>query len=306
MKRKTIKINFSNLWGGEGLEAWKNTFFPFLNKYYDFVLSPKPDFIVFSNTYKRGMPSLGSRAQKIFFMGEPIDVDMSRCDWAFGYNYVKHPRYMRFPYYTLRLLYTGTPFDSLIKRDVDIDKIVREKTKFCNFLFSNTKDGGTRNRFFQRLSKYKRVDSAGGTLNNMGFTLPGRAHRKAGNQRVYPEKTEFLGQYKFTIAYENDRAGRVKRQEAGYTTEKPVEAMLVNSIPIYRGNPRVGEEFNTKSFISYHDFNSDEAMINKIIEIDNSDKLYRQMLAEPWLHGNKVSRYLDVNILTAQFRRIFG
>lgn len=303
--RKTIKINFKNLWGGEGIESWKNTFFPFLNEYYDFVLSSDPDFIMFSNTYQKEMPDLKCNAQRVFFMGEVIDVDMSKCEWAFGYNYIEDPRYFRMPYYVLRLLYTGTPFDRLIKKDVDIDRIISEKTKFCNFLFSNTKDGKTRNDFFKRLSKYKRVDSVGETLNNMGYVLPGRAHRKVGAHRVYPEKTKFLSQYKFTIAYENDRGKRAKRS-SGCTTEKIVEPMLVNSIPIYRGNSRIGEEFNTKSFISYHDFNTEDDMVNRIVEIDNDCELYREMLKEPWLHGNNLSKYLDIERLTERFREIFG
>lgn len=304
--KKTIKINFENLWGGEGIDAWKNVFFPFLNKYYNFVLSDRPDFVVFSNTYGREMPIVKTNATKIFFMGEPVDVDMSKCDWAFGNNYIDHPNYIRFPYYVQRLLYTGIPFDDLIKKDINIDQIVKEKTKFCNFLFSNTKDGDIRNRFFKKLSKYKRVDSAGKSLNNMGYILPGRMYTVEGNRRTYPEKFNFLRQYKFTISYENNRGTRVKHQDAGYTSEKPVEPMLVNSIPIYRGNPRIGEEFNSKSFVNFHDFKSEEEMIEYIIKIDQDDELYRKMLREPWLHGNRPSKYLDLNLLIQNFRRIFG
>lgn len=47
-------------------------------------------------------------------------------------------------------------------------------------------------------------------------------------------------------------------------------------------------------------------MIDYIIEIDKDEDLYRKMLKEPWLPGNKLTRYLDINILTNQFRRIFG
>ena len=299
---KTIKINFQNLWGGDGLDAWKNTYFSFLNKYYKFELSNTPDFIAFSNTYQKGMPNIKCKAQRIFFMGEIMKVDMNKCEWAFGYNYLNHPKYFRMPYYVTRLLYTGIPFDQLIKRD----NTITPKTKFCNFLFSNNKNGETRNNFFKKLAKYKKVDAAGQSLNNMGNVLPGRAHRKVGNQRIYPEKMEFLKQYKFTIAYENDRARYINTSNLGNTTEKIVEPMLVNSIPIYRGNPRIAEEFNPKSFINYHDFNNEEAMIKQIIKIDNDDKLYQNMLKEPWLHGNKLSKYLDKKLLINQFRKIFG
>ena len=209
------------------------------------------------------------------------------------------------PYYITRLLYTGISFDKLIK-NIDIDQVVKEKTKFCNFLFSNNKDGKIRNNLFKKLSKYKRIDSAGQSLNNMKTILPGRSHRKVGSQRVYPEKMKFLKQYKFTIAYENDRARYLKTHNLGNTTEKIVEPMLVNSIPIYRGNPRIGEEFNSKSFINYHDFGNEEDMIKQIITIDNNIELYKTMLQEPWLYKNKLSKYLDLNRLINQFRKIFG
>jgi len=81
--------------------------------------------------------------------------------------------------------------------------------------------------------------------------------------------------------------------------------MLVNSIPIYRGNPRIGEEFNPKSFINWHDYENDNDMIDRIIEVDNDDALYNNMLKEPWLHNNKLSQYLDIDIIINQFRRIF-
>ena len=222
MTIKTIKINFQNLWGGEELDAWKNTFFPFLNKYYNFELSDNPDFIAFSNSYQKGIPTIKCKAQRIFFMGEITKVDMNKCEWAFGYNYIDHPKYFRMPYYITRLLYTGIPFNSLIKH-INVDEVIKEKTKFCNFLFSNNKDGKTRNDFFKKLSKYKRINSAGQSLNNMGETLPGRAHRKIGNIRTYPEKMKFLNQYKFTIAYENDRARYLHTHNLGNTTEKIIE-----------------------------------------------------------------------------------
>ena len=298
--RKTIKINFNNLWGKEGIDDWKYTFFPFLNEYYDFVLSDNPDFIIFSNTYSKGMPDIKCNAQRVFFMGENMDVDMSKCEWAFGFNFINHPQYFRMPYYVNRLLYTGTPFQNLIKNN----KKISTKQKFCNFLFSNTNDGKTRNDFFEKLSEYKRVDSAGVSLNNMGYVLPGRAHIKDGYRRIYPDKTAFLNQYKFTIAYENDRGKRAK-ESIGYTTEKIVEPMLVNSIPIYRGNSRIGEEFNSKSFINWHDYNNDNDMIDRIIKVDNNDNLYNDMLKEPWLHNNKLSQYLDIKVIIEQFRRIF-
>ena len=296
---KTIKINFWN-WSGFGLDEWK-AMFSFLD--YKFVLSPDPDFIVFSNTALRYMPNLRTDAKKIFFMGEIINVDMSMCDWAFGDNYVDDPRHFRMPYYVIRMLYTGTPLDSLAETK-DPYEIRRQKRKFCNFLFSNTNDGKARNEFFEKLSKYKRVDSAGKSLNNMGHVLPGRTGTKVGGYTRYPEKMDFLSQYKFTIAFENNRSDY--NLDSGYTTEKLTEPMLSESIPIYKGNPRVGEVFNTRSFFNYNDFKTEAELIEYIVKVDNDDDLYERMLSERWLLKKQLPSHLDTESIKEQFVRIFG
>jgi len=60
---------------------------------------------------------------------------------------------------------------------------------------------------------------------------------------VWERKRQFLSEYKFTIAFEN-------YVYPGYQTEKLYDAMLVNSIPVYCGDPNIGEIFNTASFIN--------------------------------------------------------
>ena len=61
---------------------------------------------------------------------------------------------------------------------------------------------------------------------------------------------DFIKDYKFVISFENS-------SYPGYTTQKLIEPMLVNSSPIYWGNKSVGKDFNTKSFINvfYYYFN---------------------------------------------------
>ena len=97
---------------------------------------------------------------------------------------------------------------------------------------------------------------------------------------------EFLKKYKFTIAFENESF-------PGYTTEKIFEPMLVNSIPIYWGNPEIHRDFNTESFISYHDFNNEKELIDYIIEVDNNDELYLQILEQPYFKDNIVNEDVD-------------
>lgn len=310
--KKIITVNFYNFWVGFGIEEFKYRVVPFLVPYYNFILSNNPEFLIFSNTARRDcipqVPSQFKNTIKIFFEGEYLPIDMNRCDWAFTNHYIDNERHYRFPYYVLNMLATGGNSNDFIKKDIDIKKIKNEKTKFCNYLSSNCTS--RRNNFFKKLSKYKKIDAAGKCCNNMGKILPNRscmlpllpgetAHRWS---RI--DKHNFQSQYKFSIAFQNDRADF--NNCLGYVTEIFTDPMLVNSIPLHWGNPRIGEDWNTKSFISYHDFDSEKEFIDRIIEIDNNDKLYEEMLLEPWLIDNKLNKALNLNLLRAQFIKIFG
>jgi glycosyltransferase involved in cell wall biosynthesis len=132
------------------------------------------------------------------------------------------------------------------------------------------------------------VDSAGASLNNIGFVLA------AGS----PSKEAFLRQYKFNIAFENCSV-------SGYTTEKIVDAMAAGCLPIYWGNPRIAEEFNPGSFLNYFDFPSEEALIEKIIELDRDDAKYMEYLRQPYFHNNTPNTSFDRNRILDQFERIF-
>jgi hypothetical protein len=122
--------------------------------------------------------------------------------------------------------------------------------------------------FFNRLSAYKKVDSGGRYLNNIGGPVV--------------DKKEFIKAYKFVIAFENS-------SYPGYTTEKLFELMYSNTISIYWGNTEVGKDFNVKSFVNVSDYESFESAIDHIIELDKNDAAYMAMAAQPWLNNNTSS-----------------
>jgi hypothetical protein len=62
--------------------------------------------------------------------------------------------------------------------------------------------------------------------------------------------------------------------------------MCVNSIPIYRGGSKICEDFNTKSFINFHDFKSEDDMIDYIIYLDQNDNEYMKVMEQPWFPNN--------------------
>jgi hypothetical protein len=62
--------------------------------------------------------------------------------------------------------------------------------------------------------------------------------------------------------------------------------MQANTIGIYYGNTQIEKEFNKQSFIDVRDFlNLDEA-VEYIIELDNNDDKYLEMLKTYWLVDN--------------------
>lgn len=118
------------------------------------------------------------------------------------------------------------------------------------------------------MSKYKKVHSGGKLLNNFGDTVK--------------DKLEFISDFKFTFAFENS-------SYPGYVTEKIYDSMFVNSIPIYWGSPLINIDFNTKSFVNHHDYNNDEEVIQRIIELDQDKYKMADLLKESWFTNNKLN-----------------
>ncbi len=85
-----------------------------------------------------------------------------------------------------------------------------------------------------------------------------------------------------------------------------VQPMLVNSLPIYWGNPLVDRDFNTNSFLNYFDFKNENELIEKIIEIDQNDDLYIDYMQQPYFIDNRVNHFIDPKNILRQFDYIFN
>lgn len=260
-----LKVWFTDFWNGFTPER------NFLTKLLDpvFTIIPdsvKPDILFYSYT---GKDFLKYNCPRFYYTAENIRPRLTDCDYALVFDYSDNDRILRFPYYTIR------PGITKLLHPLDIEEVVRQKSHFCSFVVSN-RFSRKRIKFYKKLSKYKRVDSGGALMNNIGYMVG--------------DKYAFMRLYKFNISFENS-------SYPGYTTEKLCDPMTVGTIPVYWGNPLVGRDFNTKSFINWHDYGSDDAVIERIIEIDKDESLYRQMLAEPWLTGGKTNRDNDLELI---------
>ena len=274
MKRK-IKIDFSDFWGG--FDKTDNYFYNLLKEEFDVEISSNPDYLFFSLF---GQSHQRYNCKKIFYTGENIAPPLGYCDYSFSFDYLDDTRNYRLPHY---LLYDGY-YELALEKQIDESLA---KRKFCNFVVSNG-ECQQRNRFFEKLSKYKKVDSGGRFANNIGYAVP--------------DKRKFQSEYKFSIAFENNA---YRPQHPGYTTEKIMEPMTVNSIPLYWGNPLIGKEFNTESFINFYDFKSEDDMIDYIVELDKDDTRYLKMLNKPWLDGYNIPDNNKIENIKSFLYKIF-
>lgn len=246
MAKKVINIRFQN---GLTFEGFKKEVFDVegLSADYEFQETTDPDFIVFG-PYGNDLPPKGNYTRVGYFC-ENIKPDLSICEWAFG---VPREQDISSRNYK-RIQWHGLDPQLLVKKPgYDAAAIAASKTKFCNFLYSHKVP--YRERFFTELSEYKKVDAPGRSMNNM----PGIDALYQGDK--WEIKKQFLSQYKFTIAFENDIF-------PGYQTEKLYDAMIADSLPIYCGDPFIGEVFNTKSFINAAEYLSQKnKWLNKKLE----------------------------------------
>ena len=283
-----IKIAFFDFPGPCNPEAMLKL----LRKHFEVIIDEEdPDYVFYS--------VFGSRyldfpdAVRIFFTGENVHPDFNLCDYAFGFDWLTlEDRYYRCPNYLLYEEFEGLRSAPII---TDPEQVLSEKTRFCNFIYSNAKAHPYREELYHQLNRYKLVDSAGIYLNNTGFTVGSPSLGVNATQ----DKIDFQRQCKFSIAIENSSS-------IGYTTEKLVHALAGDTIPIYWGNPEVSREFNTRRFINCHDYDSIEAVVAKIEEIDRDDELYTEMLSECVFTDNMIPPSLLEETLVAHLHHIFS
>lgn len=264
-----------------------------LKERFDVVLCDQPDFLIYS---------LGGHAHrlhscvKILFSGESDQPDYRECDYSVAAIKLNDPRHLHYPNY----LHYGDPAE-IVKRLDRAEEILAAKTKFCSFVVSgyNPRKNSNRVDFFHKLSKYKRVESGGRILNNIGGAVPHDLDHPVDLLQGSRGKIRFLRSFKFNLAYEN-------RSLPGYTTEKIFEAMIARSLPIYWGDPDINEHFNPKSFLNRADYRSDEELIEHIAALDQDDARYLDYLRQPYLHQDTPGPFFSKDRILDFFERVFS
>ncbi len=262
---KHLKIDFCDFWKGFNKED--NLLINLLKHHFSVEISQEPD-ILFYSCY--GFNNLAYKCYKIFYTGENVRPNYLDCDFSLSFDYDNYNnRNIRLPLYRWR-----GDLENLIKPK-EPRVIFEEKANFCCMLVSNA-NGKERNEFYEMLSNYKKVDSGGSYKNNIGGRVA--------------DKDAFIKSYKFVLSFEN-------ASFKGYTSEKLIEPFLANSIAVYWGNPLVANDFNSKSFINVHQYESFDKVIEEIIRLDKDDNAYLAYLEQPYFKNNHIPDELQYDTL---------
>ena len=212
------------------------------------------------------------KCHRVFLGWENVRANWNIADYVLDSDYyANNPRHKRWPIWAA--------WNTNVLLQPKKPELFLNKKKFACMVVSNA-NAKERIEFFNRLSRYKKVDSGGRYLNNVGGPVA--------------DKRNFIQDYKFVLSFENSTY-------PGYTTEKLIEPMLVNSIPLYWGNEQVGQDFNTDSFVHVNRFSSFDEAIERIIELDNDEEQYMQMAMQPWFHENRIPQEMTQESLEAFF-----
>jgi hypothetical protein len=230
-------------------------------------------------------------------------------NWKYKINFIGEPCLPKYEYYDVVLTSVNN-----IKNVVDLPLSVsyihcnnflpilflKEDIKsipnyFCSFIVSNPKCE-IRNKLFEYINKYKKVNSMGEYSNNSGFRLRAPYWSK--------EYLNVIGNHKFMICCENTKMET-------YTTEKIVNPYLARTIPIYWGSHNVKNIFNPDSMLFLEDETEEsfEKLINKIIELDNDDQKYLEFINRPIFTEENIkfwNEHYTIDSLAKKFDKIIN
>jgi hypothetical protein len=197
---------------------------------------------------------------KILYTGENHRPDKMGVDYSMSFD--RHsPTNYHLPLWQVECMQHPEFFQMLFNRP---QHEFTYTSLFCSYTVSNP-SVKERNDVFIELSKYRRVCAYGKNFNNEE-SMPPTGH---------PNKIKFLlsRPHKFAVAYESG-------VYEGYCTEKILHAFLVGSIPIYKGDPSIEQQFNPMAFINANDM-SEKDVADYVRYLDRNPDKFKEIYSQP-------------------------
>jgi len=207
---------------------------------------------------------------RIGYMQEALELDFNIFDYGVGYSdaFKGNDRFLRLlSPLDIFVNFIDSKENTIVSKEQALEELSRKKG-FCSFLYSNANANPMRDRIFYALSEYKKVDSMGKHLNNVGVPGTGFGGHSADCKLLKAD-------YKFGISAENT-------DFEGGTTEKIFTTLLAHSVPVYWGNPHITDDVNPACFINAADYPDLDALVAKVKEVDADDELWAEMVSAPW------------------------
>lgn len=220
--------------------------------------------VLFESVFAQTLVDIKDWKYKIFFSGEPYITNEKKYDLLL-FSHETQDNIVDIPLYVI-FMHDNNLLNRIVDRS-NREKITKIPEKFCCFIVSN-ESCTVRNNMFYYLSQYKKVESSGRFANNTDYVMP--------HMYWTEDFRDFISNYKFIICFENNKKNT-------YATEKIVNPYAAQCIPIYWGTTHIHKVFNKESMLFLEDesIESYQNIINKIIELDNSDVKYLEFINRP-------------------------
>ena len=263
--KKTIKLNYAGV--EKEFNKKQNLIYDILTlNGYNVEISDDPDYLICDVFGENPFEYCGTPQVRIMYTGENIIPDFNLIDYSIcPYPIQFGDRNFHLP----TCVWPRSHWVALPEKNRDYTmEFVKGKEYFANFICSHESEYSIRGNFFKQLCQYRRVEAPGSYLNNMpgGETVNWKDD----------SKTDFQRKCKFTLCFESTL-------HEGFVTEKIMDAFYADTIPIYYGGTAAAQIFNRDAFINVAEFDSFEAAIERIKELDQDDEQYLAMLRQPIL-----------------------
>lgn len=195
-----------------------------------------------------------------------------RIKLSIGFDYIDHPKYIRFPYWIVTMFQPNDTLNSILNtcKNIEDNRNNSVREKFCAFI--------CREDYFGDRAKFADIISE---IDSLHFPGKFRHNDDELITSFNDNKIEYLRQFKFNLCLENS-------DNNGYVTEKIFDAIKAGCIPIYWGSENRPEpEILNQDRILFLKLNGDNSEVLKKINLLNTDpKAYTEFINQPIFQPN--------------------
>jgi hypothetical protein len=319
--KQIIKIKFQN---GLTFKTFVREVFDIngVSDNFDFVESENPDFIVFG-PYGIEVPKKGPYT-RIGYFCENMIPDFSVCEWAFGMpseEEIDHPKYKKILWHDIN------PSRFIKNSGINDEQILADKTHFCNFIYSNKvayreeffkqlsryKEVNSPGKSMNNMKwpendsgdskseiKRKLINKYKFTISFENYVYPGYHTEKLYDPMLAESLPIYCGDMNIGKIFNvNSFLNTPDYVPTSYNKliknlEKQSRQNFVDMRPQYFMNPfqkirrkvkTIGRQAKMNLQFNKLDFSK---LIDRIVELDENDSLYRQYICEPWFKNNTI------------------